>query len=657
MTKAEDFNTFFLSHSTIDDKNSEPPPLNSEPLDANFSEIQVSPEDVFDQIRALSINKAIGPDNISPRLLKEAGRSIVPSLTALFNLSLQKCVMPKIWKRANVVPIHKKDEKHLLSNYRPISLLSIVSKIFEKVVFKYLYNFIHSNNLLSKHQSGFIPGDSTVNQLAYLYHTFCEALDDKKDVRIVFCDVSKAFDRVWHKGLIYKLQKLGIHGSLLSWLRNYLSDRSQRVVIRGQTSAWGSVNAGVPQGSVLGPLLFLVYINDLTEAVDCDIKLFTDDSTLYITVDDHEVGADILNRNLTKIKEWANVWLVNFNPQKTESMVVSNKKSLKYPPLSYDNTQISEVDHHKHLGLTFSRDLSWSNHIQSILAKVGKLKDVMLYLKNRIDRLTLETIYLTYIRPKLEYGSVIWSDCSDRDKNLLEKCQLYFARIVTGARKGTSTDKLYNDVNWPRLEERRQNKIKVFFHKLFYENCPEYLYLLLPNRTTESRYSLRARNMVPQVRARTSRFQHSLIVNGIKIWNDLPKTVQEIQEISLFKRTICTKRNINPLYYIGTRKIQIIHSQIRMNCSLLAAHLHELHVKESPNCYLCGVSENAKHFFMECILHCNHRKKLQNVLSVYNSFNLNCILYGNPKLTAAVNVKIFKAVHQFIVDSKRFDIS
>ena len=132
----------------------------------------------------------------------------------------------------------KKDDKDQLNNYRPISLLPFASKILERIVFKHVYNFLHENNFLTKHHSGFRPNDSTVNQLAYMYHEFCKALDDKKDVRIVFCDISKAFDRVWHQGLSFKLRKLGINGDLLRWFDNYLTERKQRVVIRGQFSDW-----------------------------------------------------------------------------------------------------------------------------------------------------------------------------------------------------------------------------------------------------------------------------------------------------------------------------------------------------------------------------------------------------------------------------------
>jgi retron-type reverse transcriptase len=187
---------------------------------------------------------------------------IFQKFTNLLNLSFQKGEYPTEWKRANVSPIYKKDDHQYKENYRPISLLPSISKISEKIVFARLYEFLLEIHFFSDFQSGFRPGDSTVNQLTYIVHIIYQALDMGKEVRMVFLDFTrdftKAFDKVWHKGLLYKLQTLGLKDPLLSWFRSYLTDRKQRVVIDGQTSNWLNTEAGVPQGSVLGPLLFLI---------------------------------------------------------------------------------------------------------------------------------------------------------------------------------------------------------------------------------------------------------------------------------------------------------------------------------------------------------------------------------------------------------------
>ena len=188
-----------------------------------------------------------------------------------------------------------------------------------------MFNFYRSTDFLTSFQSGFVPKDSTVNQLVSIYHSFCSALDEGKEVRAVFCDISKAFDRVWHKGLLFKLRQSGIAGSLLSWLTDYLFDRNQCVVLSGVHSDTVTISAGVPQGSILGPLLFLVYINDIVCDIKSHIRLFADDTALYIIVDEPISAAYQLNDDIATIHSWASKWLVSFNPSKTEALLFSKK--------------------------------------------------------------------------------------------------------------------------------------------------------------------------------------------------------------------------------------------------------------------------------------------------------------------------------------------
>ncbi len=226
-----------------------------------------------------------------------------------------------------------------------------------------------------------------MNQLIYIYNDICKALDEGKEVRAVFCDISKAFDRVWHRGLLYKLSSAGIHGPLLNWFSSYLSQRRQRVVYCNSSSSWSSVNAGVPQGSILGPLLFLIYINDIVDEIQSNIRLFADDTSLYIIVDTPLSSSTRLNQDLDTIHRWSKKWLVNFNPAQTETMLFSRKMNKPQHPDLYMNAQtLNTFSEHKHLGLTLSDDGKWGPHISSYLNKAWQRIGMLRSLKFTLGR-------------------------------------------------------------------------------------------------------------------------------------------------------------------------------------------------------------------------------------------------------------------------------
>ena len=297
-------NMYFASQSAIDDSNKTLPI--PEPVQHTLESITITTQDVLDVFLYLDVSKVCGPDLINPLLLKEGSHILAHPYAVIFNRSLSQGYFPSSWKEANVKPIFKKDDKSQPSNYRPISLLSIVGKAMELCIHKYLYNYITVNGILTPLQSGFRHGDSTTNQLLHTYHTICEAVDKDKELRAVFCDISKAFDRVWHKGLLFKLRTIGCSDSIVNWFLGYLSNRRQQVVINGQASDWASVLAGVPQGSILGPLLFLIFINVIVKHIGCSIRLFADDTSLYIIVDCPLQAGQLLNRDLNVISIWAN---------------------------------------------------------------------------------------------------------------------------------------------------------------------------------------------------------------------------------------------------------------------------------------------------------------------------------------------------------------
>ena len=258
-----------------------------------IEQIPIEKEHIVSFIRKLNPNKANGSDGISGQMLLLCDDSVVLPLRITFGNILSTGTYPDIWKLANVTPIFKKGDKQLIANYRPISLLPLYGKIFEKIIFNNLYKHLITHHLITKNQSGFRHSDSTTNQLIDLVDEIHQAFDSTKslEVRAVFLDISKAFDKVWHDGLIFKMRQNGISGKLLKLLQNYLSNRKQRVVLNGFSSDYSSIESGVPQGSVLGPLLFLIYINDLEQIIKTNLYFFADDTMLFSVVNNPSISA------------------------------------------------------------------------------------------------------------------------------------------------------------------------------------------------------------------------------------------------------------------------------------------------------------------------------------------------------------------------------
>ena len=505
-------------------------------------------------------------------------------------------------------------------------------------------------------QSGFIPKDSTINQLTFLYDKFCQALDDGKEVRVVFCDISKAFDRVWHAGLLCKLEAVGVSGNLLLWFRSYLSNRRQRVVLPGVHSNWNYIKAGVPQGSILGPLLFLLYINDIVNDIGSHIRLFADDTSLYIVVENPDEAAELLNADLDKITTWAEQWLVTFNPPKTESMLISRKivKPL-HPPIFMSNQQISEVQFHKHLGIFLSNDCTWHKHIEYIKGKAWKRINVMRRLKFQLDRKSLEKIYLSFIRPILEYGNEIWANCTQYEKDELEQIQLEAARIATGATKLISINNLYSEIGWETLDERRNKQKLLMFYKLYYSLSPPYLSTLVPPLVGQtSRYNLRNANDLQTIDARTTLYFNSFLPSTVRDWNSLPLDIKNTDTAVAFKSSLNKNNRFVPKhFYFGDRQLQILHTRLRTKCSSLNYDIFLRRLNDSPLC-TCGHLENAEHFLLQCPFYQQQRLALVQSISQHCQISSDLLLYGDTSMPLDINRLIFEAVQKYIQDSKRF---
>ena len=465
---------------------------------------------------------------------------------------------------------------------------------------------------------------------------------------------SKAFDRVWHRGLLHKLENIGCTGQLLEWFRNYLSDRKQRVVIRGQSSNWADVEAGVPQGSVLGPLLFLIFINDIVHSINSFIRLFADDTSLYIIVDNPNEAAITLNTDLDKIYKWAEIWLVEFNPLKTFTMTISRRLlSPPHPPLIFNNVQVQVTQSHKHLGLTFSSNCTWSEHIKLITRTAWQRLNMLRGLKFKLKRKSLEKLYIGFVRPLLEYSDTVWDNCSVDEKNQLESIHVEAGRIITGSTKYCNKEKILQDLHWETLADRRTKHRLILFYKMVHHMTPTFLSDLVPPFIHETnRYNLRNANDIQSVNAQSNLFKNSFIPATVRDWNNLPLCVRQSESLPIFKSRLFANNTPWPSYYnAGSRVGQILHTRLRLDCSALNYDLNRRKLIDSKLCE-CGEVENAKHFIFQCPLFNEHRQL--HLSDLVTNCSLRDLLFGSNNLTDQENADVFQKVQMYILETKRF---
>jgi hypothetical protein len=522
-----------------------------------------------------------------------------------------------------------------------------------------VFNLLSDNGSFHPHQSGFLPGHSTTTQLLDIYHNLCAAADERKDTSMIFCDISKAFDRVWHEGLLFKLRAVGIEGNVLRWFKSYLTGRKQRVVLGGIYSSWKEVNAGVPQGSVLGPLMFLIYINDISVDLSSNIRLYADDTILFFSGEDEAEYFAPLQNDLISIDAWSDKWIVGFNPKKTENLLVSRRRNIIQQHFYFKGDAIPIVQHHKHLGLFLSFDLSWNYHIQNILKTANQRIGILLSLKYKFSRRVLETLYVAYVRSVLEYGDVVYDNCFDYLKIQLEDLQIKALRCITGLTRSCSRHLIYIESGFVPLEERRRRHKLIMFYKIVNQMAPTYLTDILP-RTVEHRnpYGVRGRGNITSILCRTQTYAKSFFPSTVLLWNGLEHVVRESPSINSFKRALSeADRQVPQWYYYGDRQCQIIHSQLRNKCSSLKDDLYKNHVIENPKCFCGFVRETREHFISHCPQYREDRIELREKLARKDlDLNVNVLLFGTDEYSAEINFFIVSAFHNFLKKSGRFQI-
>ena len=671
--KANILNSHFAKQSCIEVPLNHSLPTLTYRTESRLLTVQTNAEEITKILKLLNVKKANGPDGISNFVLKAAASEIASPLSNIFNRSFTEGYFPVAWKSAHVQPLFKSKDRQDKKNYRPISLLSCVSKAQERIVYKRLYEYCQENNLLNEKNSGFRQNDSAINRLLYITHTIYKGLDEGKDTCIVFLDISKAFDRVWHEGLIFKLKRIGVGGNLLEWIKSYLSNRRQRVVIGGATSEWKYLEAGVPQGSILGPLLFLIYISDITDNISSNMNLFADDSCLMETFTDITAAFTKLNNDLAKLTTWAAQWLVIFSEPKTVYMLVSNRNReafRNHPDLYLNNITLIEVDTHNNLGVTFSNDMSWKPHIEKIVSKASSALGVIQRAGPILSRSVREQLYKSMVLPIMDYGDVIYDNAPLYIKEKLNSLHRRAALMCTRAYRHTESNRLLQELGWCSLESRRQIHRLNLFYKIKNNLAQPYLSSLCPPLVGEraERYNLRNRADVTSTAWRTTEASNSFFPKTVANWNALSPSLKNLGTLKQFKAQVKAFFKIQvPHQFVRCDGYPaVLHTRLRLGLSALNDHRFSYNLIENRYCPNCPRKiENNMHFFLDCPQYAAQRQilmqSISGVLTDYITFGkrhkINIVLTGSQNINNETNSKLQTIVECYITDTHRFNIN
>ena len=541
--KANIFGSLFSSNSSLDDSNSAAPP--TLPLTNPMPPPIVSERRVRRALCSLKTNKAYGPDGIPPRILREFAVELAPVLCCLFRLILKTGIYPSPWKHSLVQPVPKKGDRSNPSNYRPIALSSAIAKVFESLLNSHFLTHLETHHLLSDHQYGFRKARSTGDLLSYLTHIWSSSLRDFGESFVVALDISKAFDRVWHKALLAKLPTYGFSTPLCNLISSYLSNRSISVVVDGATSSTFQISSGVPQGSVLSPTLFLLFINDLLSHTSIPSHSYADDTTCHISstfkkppsMDARSASritmSSTINVGLREISEWGRQNLVTFNASKTCFIPISLSNNPSDYLISFQGVKIEPLPSINILGLNICHNLSWRTHIEGMAKSASKKLGVLFRCRNFFSSAELLQLYVGLIRPCMEYCSHVWGGSP-------------YVRLLDGVER--KAFRLINDAdltsNLDSLSLRRRVASLTIFYKYYFGNCSREiksimpLPLLRPRNTRQA--SVSHTYCVRLEQARIDRYDQSFIPFTSRVWNSLPQSVfPDSFNISSFKRQVC----------------------------------------------------------------------------------------------------------------------
>lgn len=489
------------------------PPAIPQVVKKNIEAVTTSEAEVKALLEGLDDSKAVGPDNISPRLLRRCAPELSNPLAALFNHCLDNSVWPEAWKVSNVVPIHKKNSKSEVKNYRPVSLLPVLSKVLETIVARRITRHFEEHHIISTRQFGFRSGRSAADLHLLLSTEWSAGLDQGKASAVVALDIEGAFDRVWHAALITKLHAAGVGGALLQLLEDYLRNRYLQVTINGQASQPQPIAAGVPQGSCLGPLLWNAYINDLLNLIP-SAKAYADDVTLTQSYGPGEEAAtaESFNSALSRIAAWGKKWQVKFATHKTQLLNISRTSPALR--LAFDGEVLTPKDEVEVLGVTYDSKLTFKTHIERLAREASGKLAILRRISWLLDSKGLETLYKAQVRSSLEFACLAWGGAANIHLVLLDKVQDRATRLIRDSRN-----------SWePRLQTLQHRRdvagLTVLF-KVQHQREPHLQSLHQPHRRTQAstRSATSAPEQLVQPRCRTWHHQRQFLHTYVGLWN------------------------------------------------------------------------------------------------------------------------------------------
>ncbi len=538
---ADRFNHFFTNVadnliSKISNSNTEYQDYLKNPNESSIFIKEVDFGEVYDLVRNLDITKAGDIYDISPKLLQIGAQEISPNLTAIYNLSLKFGEFPDKLKIAKIIPVFKADSKLQPGNYRPISLLPIIGKVFERLVYNRVYSFISKMNILTDKQYGFQKGKATEHALLELQSKIIYAIEHKLNSCCIFLDFAKAFDTVNHNILLDKLYHYGIRGTIHDWFKSYLSNRQQCVQVNGHLSEFTTVRHGVPQGSILGPLLFLLYINDIVKTTPkLEFLLFADDTSIFLSGKDLKSMESTLNTELDNISNWLKANKLSLNIKKSNILVFRNRvtKQTETMDVKIDGNSIDEKTYAKYLGLLIDNKLTFKNHIDYVHTKLKKGNAILARLRYFVPKENVRNVYYAHIESHLNYGSLVWGSAANYHVEKIVRSQKKSIKIMNFVKAREHIDLPFKNNKILPFDQLRALSMCKFIWKMKNNITPFLDFLLQQNQVVKSERD-DLKYLVPFKNTRNARL--SLFYAGFLVWNKIPQNIQKSASVTAFSR-------------------------------------------------------------------------------------------------------------------------